>query len=149
MPQIGKDDLILEIGPGSGWFRPALLEAGRLNYKCVDLNPPADFVGDIRQWSRLGLKADSFDVIVAFEVVEHVDCFSECFQLLRHGGRLLMTTPVPHFDWFLKILEIIGVNQKRTSPHSNLVYLSKVSWLGPRRIRTVIGMSQWGIFVKK
>lgn len=33
----------------------------------------------------------------------------------------MLTFPVPHFDWNMKILEVIGINQKRTSPHSNLI----------------------------
>ena len=52
----------------------------------VWMNPPADIVGDVRNWRSMGLAEGSFDAIVSFEVVEHVDCFRECYDLLRPGG---------------------------------------------------------------
>ena len=148
LPQIGKRDHVLEIGSGTGWFKQALLDSGHVGYKCIDLKAPADIVGDILKWRSLGLSPSSFDDIVAFEVVEHVDCFAACGDLLKSGGRLLITTPVPHFDWILRILEGLDLNQKRTSPHSNLVYLKQISWEGTKNIKTVLGLSQWGIFTK-
>ena len=60
---------ILEIGSGSGWAGRSLKERGFANYKGIDLFPPADVVGDIRQWKELGLSPQSFDVILAFELV--------------------------------------------------------------------------------
>jgi len=35
------------------------------------------------KWGSIGLPANTFDVIVAFEVVDHVDCFRKCHALLR------------------------------------------------------------------
>jgi 2-polyprenyl-3-methyl-5-hydroxy-6-metoxy-1,4-benzoquinol methylase len=146
--QIHASDQVLEIGCGTGWFKQALIESGHANYQCIDLKAPADIVGDILQWQHLGLLPGSFDAIVAFEVVEHVDCFAACGDLLKKGGRLLITTPVPHFDWALKILENLGLNQKRTSPHSNLVYLKRIPWAGAKDIKTIFGLSQWAVFTK-
>lgn len=110
--------------------------------------PPADVVGDIREWRKLGLEPASFDVIIAFEVVEHVDCFAECFELLKPGGRLMLTSPVPHMDWVMKLLEAIGLNQTRTSPHDHLVYFDQVEWTGARELKTVGFLAQWGVFTK-
>jgi SAM-dependent methyltransferase len=149
LPCIGDDDMVLEVGSGSGWFKTAIEGTGRGHYRCIDLYPPADIVGDILEWPKLGLSAESFDVIVAFEVVEHVDCFKACEDLLKPGGRMLITTPVPHFDWIMKILEAVGLNQQRTSPHSNLVYLDRVQFSGSKEIRTVLGLSQWAVFTKR
>ncbi|GMO28074.1 MAG: hypothetical protein Pg6A_15860 [Termitinemataceae bacterium] len=121
---IGENDKILEIGSGDSWFKDFLYKSGRRNYLSIDIeNESADIMGDILLWRELGLAANSFDVIVAFEVVEHVDCFEACFDLLKKNGRLLLTTPVPHMDWILRIMEAAGLNQKRTSPHNHLVYL--------------------------
>src|SRR5882724_9230347 len=124
--RIPKSARILEIGSGSGWVGSHLKENGWQNYVGVDLFPPADIVGDIRNWRGLGLAPASFDVILAFEVVEHVDCFDACYQLLKPGGMLMVTTPVPHMDWAMKLLEGVGLNQKRTSPHDHLIYLKDV-----------------------
>ncbi|PTX97132.1 hypothetical protein DB345_08130 [Spartobacteria bacterium LR76] len=139
---------VLEIGSGSGWLAPALREMGITRYTSLDLFPPADIVGDVNQWKSLGLAAESFDVIVAFEIVEHVDCFKACHDLLAPGGVVLVTTPIPETDWVLKITEGLGLNQKRTSPHSNLVHLNKVPYFSEKRIKIVMGLGQWGTLRK-
>ena len=143
-PQLVSPGRILEIGSGSGWVREALSAAGHTHYTGVDLQPPADLVGDIHQWRTLGLQPESFDTIIAFEVVEHVDCFEACRQLLRPGGKLLLTTPVPHMDWLLKITEALGLNQRRTSPHDHLVDLTTVPGFRHKTIRIILGLGQWG-----
>lgn len=143
-----KSAHVLEIGCGSGWVGEYLRTGGWRNYVGLDIVPPADVVGDVRDWAALGLRPESFDAVVAFEVVEHVDCFRACHDLLKPGGRMLITTPVPHRDWVMKVLESCGLNQKRTSPHDHLVYLEKVPLFGEKRVRTVAGLSQWGVFVK-
>jgi cyclopropane fatty-acyl-phospholipid synthase-like methyltransferase len=140
---------ILEIGAGSGWVKRALIDFKNVNYYTgVDLFPPADIVGDINNWLQLGLKPGSFDTIIAFEVVEHVDCFDACYQLLRPGGKMLITTPVPEMDWLLKITEALGINQKRTSPHDHLVDLRKVTFFNQKKIKIVLGLGQWAVFTK-
>lgn len=139
---------VLEVGSGSGWVKSALSGQGIKSYRGIDLFPPADIVGDINNWRNLGLCAESFDTIIAFEVVEHVDCFQACFDLLKHGGRMLITTPVPETDWILKITEALGLNQKRTSPHDNLVHLNMVPLFPKKKIRIVLGLGQWAVFTK-
>lgn len=138
---------VLEIGSGSGWVRELLPED--VDYTGIDLFPPADVVGDIREWRTLGLAPESFDLIVAFEVVEHVPCFQECYDLLAPGGVMLCTTPVPHWDWMMKILENIGVNQKRTSPHEFLVDCNKVGVFEKKDVRRFLVLSQWAVFTKQ
>lgn len=145
---IPRDARILEIGCGSKWVGDYLRQNGWSRYIGLDLFPPADVVGDIRHWRELGLKPASFDVIVAFEVIEHVNCFAECYSLLKPGGRLLLTSPVPHMDWAMKILEWCGLNQQRTSPHSNLTYFRKIPDFTPVAVKTVAGLAQWGVFQK-
>lgn len=145
---IPKSARILEIGSGSGWVGAYLRENGWNRYTGLDLAPPADIVGDVREWRTLGLEPASFDAIVAFELVEHVDCWEACYALLAPQGRLLVTTPLPHRDWVMKCLEAVRLNQKRTSPHDHLVYLDQVPWAGSREVKIVAGLSQWGIFSK-
>lgn len=143
-----RDAAILEIGCGARWVGDHLRQAGYTNYVGNDLFPPADIVGDIRQWRELGLKAESFDAIVAFEVVEHVDLFQEAFDLLKPGGRLLLTSPVPEMDWAMQLLELVGLNQKRTSPHDHLIDFTTIPLFEAVEIRRVAGLSQWGVFRK-
>ena len=146
--EIPKEKFILEIGSGSGWVGDYLKENSWTNYTGIDIIAPADIVGDIQKWKALGKKEESFDII-ASEVFEHVDCFKEYRELLRGGGMLLVTTPVPHMDWFLIMMEFLGLNQKRTRSHNNLVYLRIVSCFKNKKVKIIAFLSRWGIFTKE
>ena len=143
-----RDAQILEIGCGSRWVGDYLRQAGYTGYRGNDLVPPADLVGDIREWRKLGLESGSLDVIIAFEVVEHVDLFAEAFELLRPGGKLLLTSPVPERDWVMQLLEALGLNQQRTSPHDHLIDFRTIPYFEPIELKRVAGLSQWGILRK-
>ena len=145
---IPKDLKILEVGCGDSWLGNYLKNNGWLNYVGLDLTPPADIVGNILNWRELGIKKESVEVIIAFEIVEHINCFQEFFDILTPGGLLMLTSPVPHMDWLCKLLEIIGLNQKRTSPHSHLIYFKDIPYFIPIEIRTIGFISQWGKFRK-
>lgn len=145
---IQPHEQVLEIGCGSGWVKDFLSAKNCRNYTGLDLFPPADIVGDVLHWRELGLRPESFDVIVAFEIVEHVPCFQACHDLLKPGGRLLVTTPMPQFDWVMKILEAIGLNQKRTSPHSHLIHLESVPGFRLTQLRKPFGIAQWAEMTK-
>ena len=145
---IPKDCRILEIGCGDGWVRDYLFDEGFSGYVGLDIKPPADIVGDISNWQALGIKENSFDVIIAFEVVEHVDCFRHCYKILKPGGKLMVTTPVPAMDLFLMFLEAMGFSQKRTSPHANLVNLDKIDYFRGKNIKIIGFLSQWAVFTK-
>jgi 2-polyprenyl-3-methyl-5-hydroxy-6-metoxy-1,4-benzoquinol methylase len=143
-----KDAHILEIGCGSRWVGDHMRANGWTNYTGLDLAPPADIVGDIRNWQALGLAPSSFDAIVAFEVIEHVDITAEALILLKPGGLLMLTSPVPHMDWAMKLLETFGLNQRRTSPHDHLVYFDRLPAFEPVSLLRKAGLSQWGILRK-
>lgn len=145
---IPKDARILEVGSGSQWLSNYLKTNNWQHYTGIDINPPADIVGDIRDWQDLGLKPNSFDYIIAFEVVEHLDIFKECYTLLKPNGELLIITPVPQMDWFLKILEALGLNQTRTSPHSHLIDLRNIPYFEVVSLQKIAFLSQWGKFKK-
>ena len=147
-PHLRNGDKILEIGCGSGWVRNALADRGIAKYTGIDIRHPADIVGDINAWKDLGLSPSSFDVIIAFEVVEHVDCFQACYDLLKPCGKMLITTPLPETDWILKIIESVGLCQKRTSPHNHLVRLKDVPIFSRKEIRIILGLGQWAVFAK-
>ena len=146
---IPKEASILEIGSGSGWVKDHILSNNWTQYTGMDIEPPADIVGDIQEWDKLGMQESSYDYIVAFEVVEHVDIYPACEALLKPGGKLLVTTPSPTTDWVMKLLELVKLNQKRTSPHCNLHFLQDVEGLSLDSYKMIAGLSQWGIFSKK
>jgi SAM-dependent methyltransferase len=147
--RIAATDSVLEIGCGDGWVARHLRSRGVQNFLDIDSTPAAMIVGDIKQWKYLGLKAGSFDVIVAFEVIEHVDCIDECFALLKPDGRLMITSPYPPADRILEKLEQWRLNQKRTSPHDHLTYLKETPQFSIETMWRPLMMSQWCILRRK
>lgn len=146
--RLPREARILEIGCGDGWLRRALAARGFSRYTGLDLHPPADVVGDVNAWRELGLREASFDVVVAFELVEHVDCFRACHELLAPGGAMFVTTPLPSRDWVMRVLEALRLNQRRTSPHDRLVDLRQVPYFAERRVAIVGGLAQWAVLRK-
>ncbi len=135
---------ILEIGSGDGWFSDRLRGMGH-DVVGIDAQGPAEIVGDILDWEKLGLVSASFDVVVALEVIEHVDCLEAMTRLCRRDGIIFMSSPHPQWDWAMKGLESIGLTQKRTSPHRNLTDFSKV----PRvvlKLKRPFWIHQVGVF---
>ncbi len=147
---IDKDAKILEVGCADGWVGEYAKKRGFKNFVALDILPTkaADIVGDINEWKKLGLKESSFDAIIAFEVLEHGDFAQALNALLKPTGKLFVTTPLPHMDWACNILEHARLNQRRSSPHTHLVYLEKVPHLQLEQKTTKGFMSQWGVFTK-
>ncbi|MEW5692261.1 MAG: class I SAM-dependent methyltransferase [Candidatus Hydrogenedentota bacterium] len=148
LKQIPKTAKILEIGCRTGWVKEYLLKNDRKDYTGIDLKPPADIVGNILEWRKLGLKEESYDVIIGFEVIEHVDCIKDCYDLLKPGGMLMLTSPKPNTDWLSYLLELLGLSQKRTSPHTNLIYFKDIPYFKQKIIKTVGLIAQWAICIK-
>jgi 2-polyprenyl-3-methyl-5-hydroxy-6-metoxy-1,4-benzoquinol methylase len=135
---------VLEVGAGAGWFATQLRQQGH-QVTTLDLNGPADVVGDVREWAQLGLAAHSFDVVVALEVIEHVDCLAALVELCRPGGLIYLSSPHPRGDWIMKILEWLGLTQKRTSLHTNLTDFARLP-LKRITLRRPAGIHQVGLF---
>lgn len=149
LDRIGAGEKVLEIGCGDGWVARYLAGRGVSNFVDIDSTPAASIMGDIRDWRALGLEPESFDAIVAFEVLEHVDCMNDCFALLKPGGKLLVTSPYPPADWILKKLEEWHLNQPRTSPHDHLAYFKETSQFAIDHLWRPLMMSQWVVFRRK
>ena len=98
---------ILDIGCGYGYFLRACLEAGVPEVYGVDVSTTAiqkshalenakvsqlDFSKE-----RSSFDSETFDVITAFDVIEHVEdehfFISEVYRILKKGGLLFMITP--------------------------------------------------------
>lgn len=99
---------ILDIGCGPGFFLEAAQEMGFDDIWGID---PSDFIvgvarekfGDHILHGTIGsdfLEAQSFDILTAFDVFEHiyrpVDFVNRAHELLREDGILAFTTPNPH-----------------------------------------------------
>lgn len=90
---IGKNMSVLHFAP-EPMFEPILRGlAGR--YVTADfMRTKVDLKLDIE---ALDLPDDSFDLIIAHQILEHVDhhkALAECFRVLTTGGRMVATTPV-------------------------------------------------------
>ncbi len=139
---------VLEVGCGDGWFVRYLREHGWPEARGIDLCAPADIVGDVRAWQTLGLRRGSFDALAAFEVLEHVDFLDAAHALLRPGGRLLLSTPVPATDPVCWLLERARLAQPRATPHCNLTDLRGLPGFERVALRRVGLLAQWGVFAK-
>jgi 2-polyprenyl-3-methyl-5-hydroxy-6-metoxy-1,4-benzoquinol methylase len=146
---IPKDANVLEVGCGGNWVKEYMLANGWKHYTGIDVAGNPDIKGDLKQWKSLGLQAASYDVIIAFEVVEHDDLWQSFYDLLKPGGRLLLTTPMPSGDWILKMLEAVGLNQKRTSPHTHLIDVRTIHLFNIISFKNQLGLSQWAVMEKK
>lgn len=108
LSQIPRDSkLILDVGCGSGWIAKSLIPKGK---KVVSLDVsklnPLKVHNQIRNEShfpfvadsfKLPFKDNSFDCVIASEVIEHVyepDKFlEELFRVVSKGGRMIISTP--------------------------------------------------------
>ena len=98
-----KGDL-LDFGAGNGLFTTRLLQSRRFDsVSAADLMPRPVHLPDAVRWieadlnNAIDLPDSVFDVIVAVEVIEHLEnpraTAREWFRLLRPGGRVVLSTP--------------------------------------------------------
>lgn len=101
-PHVGGAARILDVGsadgPSVGWLQ------GRGYRVAVDLDPRGLGAGGVQaSATRLPFGTETFDVVAAFDVVEHCDPESEALaelaRVLVPGGRLLMSVPAYQWAW--------------------------------------------------
>lgn len=136
---------VLEVGSGEGWLTCSLRGHG-MTVVSMDLNPPADIIGDVNAWRSLGLEPHSFDAVVALEVIEHVDCLKSLTELCKCGGLIMLSSPHPRWDWTMKILEGLRLTQRRTSAHDHLLDFSTIP-LKRVALKRPLAIHQVGLFV--
>jgi 2-polyprenyl-3-methyl-5-hydroxy-6-metoxy-1,4-benzoquinol methylase len=144
LPELEVGDRILDLGCGGMWLTKLLRHQG---FDCtgIDLYPPADIVSNIKNHQ---FPPATFDVVIALEMLEHEDCTGEIRRILRPGGKLVVSTPSPRWDWLLWIGEHLGICQSRSSPHSNLFWLANLPF---RLVRSELffGVVQLGVYVNR
>ncbi len=91
---------VLEVGAGEPYVRDAVLRASRgsIRYETLDIDPALNptYVGPVQ---RIPVPAKRFDIVCAFEVLEHIP-FEEVPQALsemRRVARKAIYLSVPHF----------------------------------------------------
>jgi SAM-dependent methyltransferase len=113
-PHLGDFERLLDVGsadgPSVGWLR------GRGRRVALDLDPrglePGDVCGSV---TELPFAADTFDVVSAFDVIEHCadesGALREIARVLVPGGRLLMS--VPAYEWAWTNHDVLNHHQRR------------------------------------
>jgi SAM-dependent methyltransferase len=99
---VGEPRLVLDVGsadgPSIGWLR------GRGQQVSLDIDPRGlDTGGVCGSALALPFADDSFDVVAAFDVIEHCDpesaVLSELARVLTPQGRLLLSVPAYTWAW--------------------------------------------------
>jgi SAM-dependent methyltransferase len=108
---IAPDAAILDVGSSTGTNLRMLRSEGFANFQGVDISPESKRfceskgLGSVRLGSILDLPypSDSFDLVLATDVIEHVDddltALSEIQRILRPGGFALITVPAFQSLW--------------------------------------------------
>jgi len=155
----GAPGRMLEIGIGAGFFLKAAQRAGWRVHGIEISNEAALFAHgrlglDVVKMpaEQLGLASDGFDVVVMFEVVEHLfeprRVLEDVHRVLRPGGILMLSTP--NFDAFSRFA--LGSSWAVLSPGEHLYYFTRrtlqaiLKTAGFQDVQFHQNLSGWGAF---
>lgn len=121
----GTENRILDVGAGTGATSLALRRFGTV--LGIDMSPEAMQIARDRglavsrmDATALALPDASFDVVVALDVLEHLEddsaCVRELVRVLRPGGVLLVT--VPAYKWLWSSHDVANHHWRRYRRHS-------------------------------
>ncbi|GAA4017018.1 class I SAM-dependent methyltransferase [Hymenobacter fastidiosus] len=108
---LAKDTALLEVGCSGGPLLQRLRHEGYTNLTGIDLSAPAIALARRRQvpnvqvmdGARLSFPTAAFDVVVASDVLEHIEdeqqALREWLRVLRPGGCLLVFVPAFQLLW--------------------------------------------------
>ncbi len=114
---------ILDIGCGTGVMLDSLQHYGKA--MGIDMSDRALFFSNKitsapliqAEFTSLPFKGQSFDLVCAFDVLEHLDhdsdCVREAYRLCRPGGSVLVTVPAFQFLWGIQ--DVVSHHKRRYS----------------------------------
>ena len=120
---LNKSADILDVGTSSGTNLRLLKGLGFTNYRGVDISPLAAQIAtrkklgpvDIGDICELPYKNDTFDLILATDIIEHVDdderALQELKRVLKPTGQILLTVPAFPSLWGLQ--DIVSHHKRR------------------------------------
>ena len=121
-----RADVILDLGCGSAWVAETLCPKGKEVWSldvstvnpvsAVKKFPYPQHFGIVADVMSLPFKEKVFDVIIASEVVEHLESpsgfFSAAMRVLKPGGLLIITTPYKEY-----IQHSLCIHCNQPTPH--------------------------------
>jgi len=146
---------ILDIGCGDRYITDMIKSQGynitgidRFGSKtCKWITKDPDYIMDAK---NMKFKNNSFDVIIALEVIEHCNCISEINRVLKPKGLFFCSTPAPFTDWIRRILISLKLLESQDfEGHKYITDLRKIPMKLLNYKKMFLGTSQFGIFTKK
>jgi len=145
---------ILDVGCGNRFITNTIKNAG-YNIIGIDkftskeakwITEDPDFVMDAM---NMTFNDNSFDVVLALEVIEHCNCIDEIKRVLKFNGLFFCSTPSPTTDWIRKILIALRLLENQDfADHDNLIDLRKIRMNLLEYRKMFLRTSQFGIFKK-
>lgn len=146
--EISKNTKILDLGCGDGWLTNYLVAKG---CDCIGVDKTVENNTYFRaeDASSLSFSDNTFDCIIMIEVIEHIDpsTYNEIERVLRPNGKIILTTPLPTFNWLVELLAKMRVVNSLKTEHINLVRLNDLAkrWKLIKQSRIFL-IDQYGVF---
>lgn len=141
-----KNGKILDVGCGDMYITNKLIKEG-YNIIGIDRTKPYHLKMDA---TNMSFKDNSFDMVIAFETIEHCDCINEIKRILKPGGKLVLSTPAPNTDWLRTILVKLRLLEARDFEHHDHI-VDNIEMLPFKPIlikKMFLRTSQFGVFEK-
>lgn len=154
--KVKKDQIkILDVGCGNGYFTKEIRKRG-YNVVGIDKHTPKtakwmsfqpDYVMDAL---NMDFPDNSFDIIIALEVIEHCPCVPEINRVLKPEGLFFCSTPTPRTEWLRHIVVGLGLLEAQDfENHDHIVDLRKVPMRLLKLRKMFLRASQFGILTKR